>query len=155
MKKIIGLCIVVFFASCSAPRQLAPVTIEKIVTVHDTILVAAPVPETTTSENFIVDWDGGDFFDTFTVEDSTSSATVVATGNKAEKKRSYYLSSTRKSDTIRVIVPVTIRDTITIDCPPVLPPIPADGGFPWGIVGTALGALLLWFTVGRKKNKTN
>lgn len=151
MKKV-SLFIVVVFASCSAPRQLAPVTVEKIVTLHDTILVSTPVPATEKSENFIVDgWDGGDFFDTFTVEDSTSKATVIATGNRAEKKRSYYVTTTRKVDTIRLQVPIYIRDTITIECPPTLPALPSDGKFPWWWVLAAMGALSVWWVGKRRK----
>lgn len=147
--------VVVLLASCFTPRQLVPpVTIEKVVTVHDTITVAAPVPETTTTKDFVFEeWTGGDFLDSLVVEDSTSKATVVASCDTKTKKRNYKISTTRKMDTIKIEVPIIVRDTIEIKCPacPTLPGVPTDGKFPWQWVLMAIGAVALWLSIGKKK----
>lgn len=142
----------VVFTACSAPRQVVYVDVP--VTIHDTITVQAPVPPTETTEEWIFeDWDGGNFLDSLTVEDSTSIATVVATGDVKAKKRTYKVTTSRKPDTIRIMVPVTVHDTIRVECPcPTLPTVPTDGKFPWALFGAFAAAMLL-FGVARYRKK--
>ncbi len=154
MKRACSFLIVcLILAACHAPRQVV-ITEEKIVTIHDTIPVVTFLPPTSVTLDTFINWSGEDFFDIITVEDSTSKAVVVATGNRAEGKRSYHVTSSRKADTVFQNIPIVVTDTffITKACPP-CEEVPQDGKFPWWWLIGFLGALTVWW-VGNRKNKS-
>jgi hypothetical protein len=145
------LIVCLIFTAC-APRQ---VVLEKevIVTLRDTVRVAAPVPSTENTAVEVFPWDNP--VDWFRVEDSTSFAEIKMEVDSTAKQRRYTVKHGRKADTVIVHLPIVLTDTFYIKtgCRP-CPALPEDGGFPWALVLAALGGLLVWW-VGRKSQKSN
>lgn len=150
MKKVVCfIACLIFLAACKAPRQ---VVIEKqvIVEVHDTIQVVQELWRDTGSVTLLPLGD----FDSIFMQMEKSWAIIKMqqdTTPKGEKRRRYDVQVGNLPDT--VWIPVVVTDTIRIpfDCPPTLPAVPSDGRFPWAMVLAALTAVLLWYSVGRKK----
>jgi hypothetical protein len=148
MKKACSFLIVcLFFTACKAPQQV--VSKEVIVTLTDTVFVAAPVPAT---ENVAVEtfpWENP--VDWFRVEDSTSFAEIKMEVDSTAKQRRYTVKHGRKADTVIVHVPIVLTDTFYIKtgCSP-CPTLPKNGKFPWALVLASLAAVVLFFTVGKK-----
>jgi hypothetical protein len=149
MKKSCSFLLVcLFLTACRTPQQ---VVLKQTVTIRDTITVLAPVPPT---ENVAVDWFPlENMVDSFFVEDSTSFAEVIMRVDTVERVRYYTVRHGRKADTVFVTVPIVLTDTFFIKtgCPPCPELMPESGKFPWALVLVSLGALALFFTVGRKK----
>lgn len=143
-------CLTLLVTACRPPQVVfKPVEVEKIVTIRDTITVAAPVPATSHTGTAIFPEESP--VDIFRVEDETSFAEVVMTNDTITKQRKYRVTHGRKADTVYLEQIIVLRDTINIECPPTLPALPTNGKFPWWYVLAAMGALLVWWTGKRKK----
>lgn len=150
MKKCSFLIVCLWLVACSAPRQVT-LQLPQVITLVDTVFVNSPVPSTSNTGQVVFD----DFspLDSFTVQDSFSFATVVVRHDTLWKTRTYTVTHGRKADTVQVMVPVTIRDTIRIECPPTLPAMPTNGKFPWWWLLGLFGALSVWWAGKRLAKK--
>lgn len=139
--------ILVGLTACRTSRQAAPLPTQTV-TIRDTITV--PVPQWRDTGSVTILPVGN--LDSFFIQMEKSWATVKMTQDTTPTgtaRRRYRVEVGAKPDTI--FVPVTLRDTIRIECPD-LPPVPEQGHkFPWQLLGALVGALLVWW-VGKKRS---
>jgi hypothetical protein len=129
--------------------------VEVPVLLHDTVYVTLPVPATVheAQNSFPID----NPVDFFVVEDSTAFAEIKMEVDTVGKRRNYNVKVGRKESSVSGNVPISCTDTVYVQCPPCnCPTLPASepGKFPWALVLTSLAAVVLFFTVGKRKGES-